>query len=106
MAPFFKSINNSQKLFVMIFILDIWSTELSGAMSKKMVSSPYWENTEFNAKSDAFVSKKNGFEESACIRIGADVNAFLSTSKVFSIFSFYTNLSFSMKRVNGAPILE
>jgi hypothetical protein len=42
-------------------------------------SLPYWEGTEFNAKFDASASKKKSFEESACTRIGADVNAFLSS---------------------------
>jgi hypothetical protein len=37
-----------------------------------------------NAKSDAPASKKNGFEESACTRIGADVNAFFKHCKSFS----------------------
>jgi hypothetical protein len=37
---------------------------------------------------------------------GANVNTFLSASKASSAFSFYTNLSFPVRRVNGAAILE
>jgi hypothetical protein len=72
------------------------------------LSVPYWESTELNANCDASTSKKNGFEESASawIRIGSDMNAFLSASKASSAFSFYTNLSFLVRWVNRTAILE
>ena len=76
------------------------------AIECNCLSSPYWESFEPNVKSNAFVYKKNGFEESAYIRIGADVNAFLSVSKASLAFSFHTNLSFLVRQVNGATILE
>jgi hypothetical protein len=57
-------------------------------------------------KSDVSVFKKNGFEGSVCIKIEADINAFLSVSKASSAFSSYINFSFLVRRVNEAAILE
>jgi hypothetical protein len=74
----------------MNFIINLYSREFARMICNRMQSSIFTilESTEPNAKSDAFASKKNGFEKSACIRIGADINAFLSVSKASLAFGY------------------
>jgi hypothetical protein len=108
MAPFFKSVNSSQKLFVINFIIDFCNKEFLRAKSNRMELSIFAILREFEpyTKSNAFASKENSFEGSVCTTIGVDLNAFLSASKASSTFSFHKNLSYSVRRVNETAILE